>query len=153
MVTAVQALIFHPGSSTEHTAVPLKENPPGNSLWPFLGCLFKSDPKPTGESWLSPKKLGDRLHRIYSCGSLTVTHRGEKSPGATLEIWVVVLNIFHVYPYLGKMNPFWRAYFSKGLVQPRTRNWLPGHLLANRQYGTRHWELWLCRCQSGKPGE
>ena len=28
----------------------------------------------------------------------------------------------------------------------------PGHLLANRQCGTRHWELWLCRCQSGKPG-
>ena len=28
---------------------------------------------------------------------------------------------------------------------------MSGHLLANRQCGTRHWELWLCRCQSGKP--
>ena len=25
------------------------------------------------------------------------------------------------HPYLGKMNPFWRAYFSKGLVRPPTR--------------------------------
>ena len=30
-------------------------------------------------------------------------------------------NIFHFHPYLGKMNPFWRAYFSNGLVQPPTR--------------------------------
>ena len=29
-------------------------------------------------------------------------------------------NIFHFHPYLGK-NPFWRAYFSNGLVQPPTR--------------------------------
>ena len=26
---------------------------------------------------------------------------------------------------LGKMNPFWRSYFSKGLVQPPTRRWFP----------------------------
>ena len=28
---------------------------------------------------------------------------------------------WNFHPYLGKMNPFWRAYFSKGLVQPPTR--------------------------------
>ena len=27
---------------------------------------------------------------------------------------------------LGKMNPFWRAYFSNGLVQPPTSYWPPG---------------------------
>ncbi len=32
--------------------------------------------------------------------------------------WVVVSNIFYFHPYLGKMNPFWRAYFSKGLKPP-----------------------------------
>ena len=26
---------------------------------------------------------------------------------------VVVSTIFHFHPYLGKMNPFWRSYFSK----------------------------------------
>ena len=30
-------------------------------------------------------------------------------------------NIFYFHPYLGKMNPFWRAYFSNGL-KPPTRN-------------------------------
>ena len=38
-----------------------------------------------------------------------------------LITWVVVLNYFLFSPlFLGKMNPFWRAYFSKGLVQPPT---------------------------------
>ena len=37
-------------------------------------------------------------------------------------IWVVVSNIFYVQPYLGAWgnDPIWRAYFSKGLVQPPT---------------------------------
>ena len=34
--------------------------------------------------------------------------------------WLVVSNIFYFHPNLGKMNPFWRAYFSDGLVQPPT---------------------------------
>ncbi len=34
------------------------------------------------------------------------------------DFWVVVSNIFYFHPYLGKMNPFWRAYFSKGLKPP-----------------------------------
>ena len=33
---------------------------------------------------------------------------------------MVVSNIFYVHPYLGKRFPFWRAYFSNGLVQPPT---------------------------------
>ena len=32
---------------------------------------------------------------------------------------------FNFDPYLGKMNPFWRAYFSKGLVQRPTSNSFP----------------------------
>ena len=34
--------------------------------------------------------------------------------------WVVVSNIFCFHPYLGKMNPFWRAYFPNwvGLKPP-----------------------------------
>ena len=35
-------------------------------------------------------------------------------------VWLVVSMIFYVHPYLGKMNPSWRAYFSDGLVQPPT---------------------------------
>ena len=34
--------------------------------------------------------------------------------------WVVVPNIFHVHPYPWGNDPIWRAYFSKGLVQPPT---------------------------------
>ena len=29
-------------------------------------------------------------------------------------------NMFYFHPYLGKMNPFLRSYFAKGLVQPPT---------------------------------
>ena len=32
----------------------------------------------------------------------------------------MVSNIYYICPYLGKMNPFWRSYFSNGLVQPPT---------------------------------
>ena len=41
----------------------------------------------------------------------------------TIDIprWWQLKYFFNVHPYLGKMNPFWRAYFSKGLVQPPTR--------------------------------
>ena len=43
----------------------------------------------------------------------------------TLNTWFYrwwQLNLFLVSPRkLGKMNPFWRAYFSNGLVQPPTR--------------------------------
>ena len=35
--------------------------------------------------------------------------------------WWRASNIFIFTRKLGKMNPFWRAYFSKGLVQPPTR--------------------------------
>ena len=79
-----------------------------------------------GESGLSQKIVGIESNRIYSVWITHVTHRGEKSPGATLEILVGGnSNIFPFLPRkLGKMNPFWRAYFSKGLVQPPTRNWM-----------------------------
>ena len=33
-------------------------------------------------------------------------------------IFMVVSNMFYFHPYLGKMNPFWRAYFSDGLKPP-----------------------------------
>ena len=41
----------------------------------------------------------------------------------TIILWVVVFSnmFFNVHPEnLGKMNPFWRSYFSDGLVQPPT---------------------------------
>ena len=31
--------------------------------------------------------------------------------------WVLVSNIFYFHPYLGKMNPIWQAYFSRGWNQ------------------------------------
>ena len=34
------------------------------------------------------------------------------------------LKDFFIFTTLGKMNPFWRAYFSTGLVQPPTSCWL-----------------------------
>ena len=30
------------------------------------------------------------------------------------NIWVVVSNTFYLYPYLGKMNPFWLIFFGMG---------------------------------------
>jgi len=46
-----------------------------------------------------PKIEGIESNRIYSVWVTHVTHRGEKSPGATLEIWVVATQIFfHFYP-------------------------------------------------------
>ena len=71
-----------------------------------------------------PKNSGDRLESNLfvwvTHGSLTAAknHRGR---------WLEILgggnsNIFSFLPRkLGKMNPFWRAYFSKGLVQPPTQ--------------------------------
>ena len=31
-------------------------------------------------------------------------------------------NIFYFHPYLGKMNPFWQAYFSDGLKPPTSES-------------------------------
>ena len=35
----------------------------------------------------------------------------------------------NVHPYLGKMNPFWRSYFSKGLKPPTSHGFISRHLL------------------------
>ena len=32
--------------------------------------------------------------------------------------------MLYIHPYLGKMNPLWRSYFSNGLVQPPTSLWV-----------------------------
>ena len=40
-----------------------------------------------------------------------------------LVFWAVVSNMFYFHPYLGKMNPFWRAYFSDGLKPPPSFVW------------------------------
>ena len=49
---------------------------------------------------------------------------GETTP--TTRWWFQIF--FYVHPYLGKMNPFWRAYFSKGL-KPPTRQSLISQLI------------------------
>ena len=36
------------------------------------------------------------------------------------EWWRQLKYFWNFHPHLGKMNPFWRAYFSTGLVQPPT---------------------------------
>ena len=36
---------------------------------------------------------------------------------------VVVSNVLYFHPYLGKMNPFWRSYFSIGLQPPTSHFW------------------------------
>ena len=48
-------------------------------------------------------------------------------------VWMVATQIFLEFSprSLWKMNPFWRAYFSKGLVQPPTRCW---------------WDVWIMPC-------
>ena len=47
-----------------------------------------------------------------------------------IPVWVVVSNIFHFHPYLGKMNPFLtNIFFQKGLVQPPTSHSLIGFCL------------------------
>ena len=52
-----------------------------------------------------------------------------------MSCWVVVSNIFYFHPYLGKMNPIWRAYFSNGL-KPPTR-------LENVREFTKDSDLWI----------
>ena len=50
---------------------------------------------------------------------------------------------FNVHPYLGKMNPFWRTYFSNGLVQPPTSlAWLQ-NLLIKKSPTCRNDPVWL----------
>ena len=44
-------------------------------------------------------------------------------------------NMFYFHPENWGRCPFWRAYFSKGLVQPPTRWWIPAFLVEN---------LWTC---------
>ena len=71
-----------------------------------------------------PKKL---LVPATFRGPLTAENGGSSS-GPKIEGWINTTysrwwrfsNIFYVQPYLGKMNPIGRAYFSNGLVQPPT---------------------------------
>ncbi len=41
----------------------------------------------------------------------------------SLSGWWQLKYFWNFHSYLGKMNPFWRAYFSKGLVQPPISCW------------------------------
>ena len=41
--------------------------------------------------------------------------------------------MLYIHSYLGKMNPFWRSYFSNGLVQPPTR--LYAQVLRSQNFG------------------
>ena len=62
-------------------------------------------------------KFRDLQQLIYFLGKYIIFSQGFIS----ISYKVVVSNIFCFSPRkLGKMNPFWRAYFSDGLVQPPT---------------------------------
>ena len=59
--------------------------------------------------------------------------------------WLVVFNMFYYFhPYLGKINPIWRAYVSKGLVQPPTRNDM--HHAPSENEGKFPLNTWICFC-------
>ena len=50
----------------------------------------------------------------FPCGNLH---------GKMMTIWLVVWNIWIIFPYIGNSNPNWRSYFSEGL-KPPTSNFL-----------------------------
>ena len=54
----------------------------------------------------------DQTAEVTPNGGLVGIDLGDSSLGGGNS------NIFYFHPYLGKMNPFWRAYFSNGLKPP-----------------------------------
>ena len=70
------------------------------------------------------RMIGVYNHLSKVCRFHYQSQKGNWIPRATwipLMFWVVATQIcFSFTPYLGKMNPFWRSYFSNGLVQPPT---------------------------------
>ena len=61
------------------------------------------------------RTLGPQNHEKWRFSTPNIWVITPKNEGCGFQL---VSNIFYVHPYLGKMNPFWRAYFSIGLVQP-----------------------------------
>ena len=73
-------------------------------------------------------------------------HGLELQLSAGLFFLVVVSNIFYFHPYLGKMNPFWPAYFSNGLKPPTSFVCLGSHgcffnVLSDESFNTL--QLWI----------
>ena len=61
--------------------------------------------------------------------------------------WVVATQIFFIFtPKIGGNDPIWRAYFSKGLVQPPTSKWNDIKTLREHGWGNLHFH----ECRSFK---
>ena len=80
--------------------VQVRSTPPPS--WSAANKGLRWDPKTVMSSWWW------RVSLLGGGGGRSKTER-----------WFQIFSYFH--PYLGKMNPFWRSYFSDGLVQPPTR--------------------------------
>ena len=81
---------------------------------------------------------------FFGCSKFFHTEQNDRLGGGNS-------NIFYVHPYSGKMNPFWRAYFSNGLVQPPTSRgfripmFLDRHLCAWQRKMIETWK-WCNSC-------
>ena len=83
----------------------------------FGGFRGDIDPLGAGESVTSNRGLSKISTAIEAPQSLSIQRR---RPPWTSRWWQLKYFLFPPRS-LGKMNPFWRAYFSIGLVQPPTR--------------------------------
>ena len=88
-------------------------------------------------AWKDQKiAMGHSHQRFICCGvGVVSTSRGGRGAATTnismMTVWRILFKnectsrtrwwfqiFFEFHPYLGKMNPFWRAYFSRGLKPP-----------------------------------
>ena len=56
-----------------------------------------------------------------------------------MKCWMVLSIFFYFHPYLGKMNPFWPAYFSNGLKPPTSKGLLVLVLFKHHSFCRRWW--------------
>ena len=105
--------------------------------WVHRCCHVATDPKentrvfPKIGGFNPPKWMVKIMENPIKNGMIWGYHYFWKHPHrkcpvkpGEVRIWVVATQIFLEFSprKLGKMNPFWRAYFSKGLVQSPTRD-------------------------------
>ena len=75
-------------------------------------------------------------------------HQIIKNYPETIVIWLVVWNIWIIFPYIGKNDPNWRAYFSEGFVHHQ-----PGkHLQESSWRKVSPMGFWWCFYQSSEIG-
>ena len=84
-------------------------------LWlGFLDASHNVRPQRSKSSWQHPKsgRITQHLHNSQVTGR----------PSFIVDIWLVVWNIWIIYPYIGKNHTNWQSHiFQRGRAQPPTR--------------------------------